>query len=90
MQILAWDIINEPANPGDTSGDVLFVSFFSYPDLLLSELMHMPLPKFDKMRLQDAQSALQANLHNDLLPAHTLLDDHGQPSETEHHRCPMF
>ena len=26
VQILAWDIINEPANPGDTSGDVLFVS----------------------------------------------------------------
>ena len=26
MQILAWDIINEPANPGDSSGDVLFVS----------------------------------------------------------------
>ena len=44
VQILAWDIINEPANPGDTSGDVLFVSHCLLLCSCQPALMHSGLP----------------------------------------------
>ena len=38
--ILAWDIANEPSNPGDDSGDILQVLLFCH-DLMISQCVNI-------------------------------------------------